>query len=304
MVSAYLADKRKFVGEKYWHWTVIDTYDTKNVLAQCDCGSDPRPMNLSVLRRGDSKRCKECRGENKKIHGMRHTHLYSVWSGMKQRCSLKNCKSYKDYGGRGILVCDEWQNGFVAFMEWSMKNGYKEGLQIDRIDNNGNYCPENCRWVTRTTNQRNKSNNHKVEINGQLVRVEDVMDESVISRKLFVRRLQKGWPLEDAVLPKFGNGYRRRSLTRININGKEYMSKEISEITGLTSATIINRYKKRMNPEDIFAPIYLSCLSKEKTEEKNKRIKDAYDMLMKKGDNYGGKSNEHLSEDCQNQKNG
>lgn len=101
-------------------------------------------------------------------HGMKHTRIYEIWCGIKKRCYNKKCKSYPNYGGRGISVCDEWKNNFLIFYEWSIKNGYKDFLQIDRIDTNGNYCPQNCRWSTPLEQQRNKTNNVCVEHNGEI----------------------------------------------------------------------------------------------------------------------------------------
>ena len=92
-------------------------------------------------------------------HGETKTKLHHVWSLMKQRCLNPNCLSYKDYGGRGITICPEWTdklNGFTNFRDWALNNGYKEGLQINRINNNGNYETSNCNWVTRLENMRNQ----------------------------------------------------------------------------------------------------------------------------------------------------
>ena len=92
-------------------------------------------------------------------HGLSHTRLYAIRKYMLRRCYNHNYKTYRDYGGRGIRVCDEWldkQTGAVAFYEWAMNNGYRDDLSIDRIDVNGDYCPRNCRWVNNTVQARNK----------------------------------------------------------------------------------------------------------------------------------------------------
>lgn len=114
--------------------------------------------------------------KNRIYHGGRKTKLYQIWCGMKQRCFSKSDKSYGLYGGRGITVCDEWKNNFVLFRNWSMKNGYKEGLSIDRIDNNGNYCPENCRWVTSKEQNNNKRNTIRIEYNGETKTLQEWAD--------------------------------------------------------------------------------------------------------------------------------
>ena len=97
---------------------------------------------------------------------MTKTRLYCVWSGMVQRCTNPSADNYARYGGRGIKVCEEWSNDFCAFRDWAITNGYAEGLTIDRIDNEGNYDPSNCRWVNRTTQQNNTRRNHFFEYNG------------------------------------------------------------------------------------------------------------------------------------------
>ena len=100
-------------------------------------------------------------------HGKKGTRLYRIWHDMKTRCCNKNTIYYKNYGGRGIDVCNEWREDFMAFYNWSIANGYKDNLSIDRIDNNEGYSPDNCRWVDRKTQQRNKRNNRYITINGE-----------------------------------------------------------------------------------------------------------------------------------------
>lgn len=88
-------------------------------------------------------------------HGMHHTRLYRIWTDMRTRCSYKSHKSYYRYGGRGIRICNEWLK-FESFMEWALSHGYKNNLTIDRIDNDGNYDPDNCRWATSSEQELNK----------------------------------------------------------------------------------------------------------------------------------------------------
>ena len=98
------------------------------------------------------------RGKDSVTHGMSHSRIYHLYRMMLQRCYLKSKDNYSEYGGRGIRVCDEWlgENGFVNFKDWATSNGYADDLQIDRINNDGNYEPQNCRWVTAKINMRNR----------------------------------------------------------------------------------------------------------------------------------------------------
>ena len=135
----------------------------------CDCGNE-KIVRHGELRNGHTKSCgclhKEMAGAINRTHGLsaKHDRLYPLWKSIKYRCYNKNSKSYKDYGGRGIKMCDEWLNNPKAFCDWAINNGYKEDktdkgvnvLTIDRIDVNGDYCPENCRFVTNEVQARNK----------------------------------------------------------------------------------------------------------------------------------------------------
>ena len=89
-------------------------------------------------------------------HGFTNTRIYRIWKGMKNRCYNNNTEDFNTYGNRGITVCDQWRNDFMSFYKWSMQNNYQDGFEIDRINNDGNYCPENCRWVTHIVNCRNR----------------------------------------------------------------------------------------------------------------------------------------------------
>lgn len=107
-------------------------------------------------------------GGNHVIHGLypHNKALFNVWETMKNRCENPKREKYKDYGARGIKVCEEWEKP-IAFVEWALSNGYQKGLQLDRIDNNGDYSPQNCRWVTPKENSRNRRNTKLLTINGE-----------------------------------------------------------------------------------------------------------------------------------------
>ncbi len=129
------------------------------------CGTNFK-ANTYDINRGDIKSCgcynKRRTSETHKTHGLRSTRLYSIWSKLKGRVLNPKNKDYNDYGGRGITICEEWKNDFMPFYNWAMSNDYSDELSIDRIDNDGNYCPENCRWTTRiiqSRNQRMQKNN-------------------------------------------------------------------------------------------------------------------------------------------------
>lgn len=99
-------------------------------------------------------------------HGLCKHPLNIIWCGMKERCNNPNSENYKWYGGRGIRVCEEWNNNFYSFYTWAINNGWKKGLELDRINNMKDYCPENCKWVTHKQQCRNRRSNVRVEING------------------------------------------------------------------------------------------------------------------------------------------
>lgn len=98
----------------------------------------------------------------------KYPQIYKAWQSIRQRCENPNDKSYSDYGGRGISVCEEWESSPDVFIEWSLANGFQPGLSIDRINVNGDYCPENCRWATATQQARNKriERTNKTGVNG------------------------------------------------------------------------------------------------------------------------------------------
>lgn len=132
-------------------------------------------------------------------HNKTNTHLYDIWSNMKQRCYNTRCREYKYYGARGIQVCDEWRNDFMSFYSWAMDNGYKEGLSIDRIDSDANYEPGNCHWADRTTQNRNRRNCIVITYNGETHCLSEWCEILGLNYHTIKQRLYHNWSIEKAL---------------------------------------------------------------------------------------------------------
>ncbi|MCB5278935.1 MAG: AP2 domain-containing protein [Candidatus Cloacimonetes bacterium] len=125
---------------------------------QCQCGNEFKTQTYDV-QKGKTSSCgcyhKQRTAESHIIHGLSNHRLYLIWCSIKSRCGNPKNKRFKDYGGRGITICNEWRDDFETFYTWAIANGYKKGLTIDRINNDGNYEPSNCRWTTSIVQSRN-----------------------------------------------------------------------------------------------------------------------------------------------------
>lgn len=140
---------------------------------RCDCGKE-KLTSRNCLTTGQALSCGCYAHDQRTTHDMsskgRKPHrLWRVWSGIKRRCYAPEAAFYHRYGGRGITMCELWRNDFLSFYSWAVANGWKDGLHIDRINNDGNYCPENCRFVTPKENVRNRSGALKVLLNGEVM---------------------------------------------------------------------------------------------------------------------------------------
>lgn len=131
--------------------------------------------------------------------GYTQTRLYRSWTGMRSRCNDPNCPDYRNYGGRGITVCDEWNEYFITFAEWAIDNGYRDGLTIDRIDNDKGYCPGNCRWVDRLAQNNNRRDNRKLTLNGVTHNLSQWARITGLKENCIRERLRRGWSEEDAL---------------------------------------------------------------------------------------------------------
>lgn len=127
-------------------------------------------------------------------HGQTGTRLYRIWKAMKTRCYNSNFPRYKDYGGRGIAICSEWLNDPCSFFEWAKSNGYNDNLTIDRIDNDGDYTPNNCRWTTKKQQNNNRRTNRFFTFCGVTKTIAQWAEETGINQFTLYDRLEHGWP--------------------------------------------------------------------------------------------------------------
>lgn len=160
------------LGKKFGRLTVLafshkDKWRKNYWLCLCSCGKQIIVRD-NALTSGNTKSCgclrKEISTKRQLKHGLCRTRLYRIWCDMKNRCYNKNVDAYKNYGARGISLCSSWLLSFQQFSTWAYANGYNDTLTIDRVDNNGNYCPSNCRWITIQEQQKNRRNNKEQKI--------------------------------------------------------------------------------------------------------------------------------------------
>lgn len=159
-------------GQRFGSYVVLTRNGSQNGramwLCRCDCGSIKTVLGHNLVS-GHARSC-GCINKRNEKHGFafrgKRERLYIVWLSMKNRVLNPNSRTYKYYGGRGIKICDEWKNNYLIFREWAYSNGYDEKAlrgkcTIDRIDVNGNYCPENCRWVDQSVQVKNSRPRNK-----------------------------------------------------------------------------------------------------------------------------------------------
>ena len=169
---------------------------------KCDCGN-VKIIRGTSLKSGRSTSCgcafSEIMRKRKTTHGKSKGRLYHTYYGMKSRCNNQNDKSYANYGGRGIKVCEEWENDFEVFYKWALENGYNEDLSIDRINNDFGYSPENCRWVNGLSQARNKQSTRYLTHNGETKALSEWAEAYGISVQMLAGRLKRGWDVYKAL---------------------------------------------------------------------------------------------------------
>lgn len=169
-------------------------YNQRIVEAECVCGSVKRYYLLNILY-GKSKSC-GCQRKTNLRHGMAGSSLYLVYNDIKTRCFNHKSTNYRHYGGRGITMCGEWRSDFMIFYEWALESGYAKGLTIDRINNDGGYEPNNCRWVTMKEQCRNRRSSLIIEYKGVKKTASEWVEEYGVPRKIFDNRRRRGWNIE------------------------------------------------------------------------------------------------------------
>ena len=195
---------KDITGQKFERLTAIKYMYTKNKrpywLCKCECGKEIITA-YGNLKKGNTKSCGCLKHEIainhysnlNKQHRMKGTKIYSKWLWMKARCYKEHTHGYKNYGGRGIKVCDEWLHNFKNFYDWAINNGYSDDLTIERIDTNGDYEPSNCKWITNLEQQNNKRNNRFIEYKGEKHTIAEWSRITGINKNIILDRLNNNW---------------------------------------------------------------------------------------------------------------
>ena len=234
---------KDLTGKKFNSWLVLKEVDrdirNKRVWeCSCECG-DIYNITQGNLTSNKSKMCRNCSLERRKELPKKEDHrLYSTWKSMKSRCNNPNVWCYYLYGGRGIKICDRWNN-FDLFIE-DMGDSFIEGLTLDRIDSNGNYCPENCRWATKEEQSNNKQDSLNLLFEGGYYTEAQLARKTGINRTTIQQRRRNGWTVEEMVYGKSSvEKYRN-----VEYNGIVYKSlKDIADAFNINRDTF--RYRIR-----------------------------------------------------------
>lgn len=235
------------IGNRYGKLVVSDLSDRKrHYKCKCDCGREVVVLKYNLLK-GNSTSCGCVRLKQKGL-STKYPSEHSSWAKMIRRCTNQDDRSYKDYGGRGIKVCEPWRNSFEQFLK-DMGPRPSMLYSIDRINNDGDYEPSNCRWATRKTQANNCRKNHYVTYKGETLSLAEVSDKYGIARTTLINRVNLlGWSIEDAI-------EKDHFAERHYYNGKFLTLPEISKLTGIKYATLRYRLKiAKQEPEVAFRP--------------------------------------------------
>lgn len=251
-VDVHKMMRKNITGEKFGRLTAVCWHHREGANTYwectCDCGN-ATVVSLSSLVSGNTKSC-GCYGREQKRnattkHNKSHERIYRIWIGMNQRCFNPKNTGYKNYGARGIKVCDEWKE-FEPFYVWAMSNGYEDNLTIERNDVNQNYCPENCRWATMKEQGNNRRTNRTITYNGITKTITEWSEEFNLKEHVLTDRISRGWDIEKALTTRVAD-YSMEILYNGEIMTLTKFSKEI----GMSRCAVTTRLKRGFSPEEI-----------------------------------------------------
>lgn len=212
------------VGKRFGRLTVLEFYRTHNKRSywycRCDCGNE-KIVGAPGMKGGHIVSCGCYGAEASRAalakarinpyvkHGLSRSRIYNIYGGIKERCYNPNDTAYRHYGGRGIKMCDEWLEDFMNFYEWAMANGYEDHLSIDRIDVNGNYCPENCRWATHKEQSNNKQYHRWLTYEGETHNLTEWANIVGMDPRTLNARIRSGWSVAKALTEPVMKQYSR-----------------------------------------------------------------------------------------------
>lgn len=194
------------LNQKFGKLTVIElladrTHKERHWKCICDCGNEYIAKSSSLVH-GKATQCRSCSvkqiSEANTKHGCEPKRLHEIYTNMKTRCHNPNYSLYHRYGGRGIKVCSEWDKSYSAFREWAFSSGYSDELSLDRIDNDGDYCPENCKWSTNVEQANNRRTNRMVTFRGETDTLANMARKTGMPYGTVQSRLDKGWDTDRA----------------------------------------------------------------------------------------------------------
>lgn len=226
-----MSARKNLTGMKFGRLTVIEPASNfvtptsgkvrSRWLCKCDCGNTCI-VKTDYLHAGRTRSCGCLSEENRrtcnKTHGLSGTRIYNEWNSMKGRCNNPKNKRYDTYGGRGIKVCKEWNNSFEVFQKWAMENGYTDELTIERIDVNGNYCPENCCWIPFNEQAKNRRTSLRViDKDGKEKLAMDIAERNGIAMRNVCARIHDGWDINEALNTPLISQTLKRSVKQISL---------------------------------------------------------------------------------------
>lgn len=244
--------KEDLTGQRFGKLSVIEKNGEKGCFytwkCRCDCGKE-KIVSSKELLWGGATSCGCQRYEYRRTHPSfltKNSRLYGVWNNMKYRCNSNKGKAYDYYKKKGVKVCEEWMD-FNKFYAWAMENGYDQNAEkgactLDRIDVNGDYCPENCRWITIQEQQRNKTDNHYITAGGETKTMAEWAEEKGLAYNTMSNRVYKGFDSETAV--NMPTDTKRHYIV---IDGEKKTVTEWSKISGISVPAIIGRLNKGMD---------------------------------------------------------